>query len=247
MGCARLAFVPALRTPRDGTTGDLYMWSPYALWPYRPREGKLAHRRPPDAVARRQTRRQIRPRPQPCFRHRLSGPGAALPDAEGTGPPQRPSHRGICHRLPRLAARRSRYSVPAGQVVSPAAATSVFSRWLNEDLAATAVWGSQQAELRGEGKYDGVFAMWYGKGPGVDRTGDVFRHANLAGTAKNGGVLALMGDDHTAKSSTTAHQSEYRLHRRDDPGAQPGGRPGSARLRPVWLGDVAFHRHLGRR
>jgi indolepyruvate ferredoxin oxidoreductase len=84
-----------------------------------------------------------------------------------------------------------------------------FQGGLNEDLAATAVWGSQQAELRGEGKYDGVFAMWYGKGPGVDRTGDVFRHANLAGSAKYGGVLALMGDDHTAESSTTAHQSEY--------------------------------------
>jgi indolepyruvate ferredoxin oxidoreductase len=84
-----------------------------------------------------------------------------------------------------------------------------FQGGINEDLAATAIWGSQQAELRGEGKYDGVFAMWYGKGPGVDRTGDVFRHANLAGTAKRGGVLALMGDDHTAESSTTAHQSEY--------------------------------------
>jgi indolepyruvate ferredoxin oxidoreductase len=84
-----------------------------------------------------------------------------------------------------------------------------FQGGINEDLAATAVWGSQQAELRGEGKFDGVFGMWYGKGPGVDRTGDVFRHANLAGTAKHGGVLALMGDDHTAESSTTAHQSEY--------------------------------------
>ncbi|MGB6537538.1 MAG: indolepyruvate ferredoxin oxidoreductase family protein [Xanthobacteraceae bacterium] len=84
-----------------------------------------------------------------------------------------------------------------------------FQGGINEDLAATAAWGSQQAELRGEGKYDGVFAMWYGKGPGVDRSGDVFRHANLAGTARHGGVLALMGDDHTAESSTTAHQSEY--------------------------------------
>jgi indolepyruvate ferredoxin oxidoreductase len=84
-----------------------------------------------------------------------------------------------------------------------------FQGGINEDLAATAVWGSQQAELRGEGKYDGVFGMWYGKGPGVDRTGDVFRHANLAGSARHGGVLALMGDDHTAESSTTAHQSEY--------------------------------------
>ncbi len=84
-----------------------------------------------------------------------------------------------------------------------------FQPGINEDLAATAIWGSQQAELRGEGRYDGVFSIWYGKGPGVDRSGDVFRHANLAGTAKNGGVLALMGDDHTAKSSTTAHQSEF--------------------------------------
>ena len=84
-----------------------------------------------------------------------------------------------------------------------------FMTGLNEDLAATALWGSQQAELRGEGKYDGVFGVWYGKGPGLDRTGDVFRHANHAGTAKHGGVLALMGDDHTCESSTSAHQSEF--------------------------------------
>lgn len=85
----------------------------------------------------------------------------------------------------------------------------VFHAGLNEDLAATALWGSQQAELRGEGRYDGVFGVWYGKGPGVDRSGDVLRHANCAGTSKHGGVLALMGDDHTAESSTTAHQSEF--------------------------------------
>src|SRR5262245_56455239 len=84
-----------------------------------------------------------------------------------------------------------------------------FQSGINEDMAATAVWGTQQAELRGEGKFDGVFSMWYGKGPGVDRTGDVFRHANFAGSSRHGGVLALMGDDHTAESSTTAHQSEY--------------------------------------
>jgi indolepyruvate ferredoxin oxidoreductase len=84
-----------------------------------------------------------------------------------------------------------------------------FQPGLNEDLAATAVWGSQQAELRGEGRFDGVFSIWYGKGPGVDRSGDVFRHANLAGTSRHGGVVALMGDDHTAESSTTAHQSEF--------------------------------------
>ncbi|MHB2165428.1 indolepyruvate ferredoxin oxidoreductase family protein [Alsobacter sp. R-9] len=85
----------------------------------------------------------------------------------------------------------------------------LFRSGLNEELAATACWGTQQAEMRGEGKYDGVFALWYGKGPGVDRSGDVFRHANMAGTSPHGGVLALMGDDHTAESSTTAHQSEF--------------------------------------
>src|SRR5271167_5034273 len=84
-----------------------------------------------------------------------------------------------------------------------------FEPGLNEELAATAIWGAQQAEMRGEGLFDGVFSLWYGKGPGVDRSGDVFRHANLAGTSPRGGVLALMGDDHTAESSTTAHQSEY--------------------------------------
>ncbi len=87
----------------------------------------------------------------------------------------------------------------------------VFVPGVNEDLAATAVWGSQQAEASGEGKYDGVFAMWYGKGPGVDRTGDAFRHGNLAGSSKHGGVLVLMGDDHTCESSTTCHQSEFAM------------------------------------
>src|SRR5882757_5811200 len=89
------------------------------------------------------------------------------------------------------------------------AADIKFQPGINEELAATALWGTQQAELRGEGKFDGVFGLWYGKGPGVDRSGDVFRHANFSGTSKNGGVLALMGDDHTAESSTTAHQSEF--------------------------------------
>jgi len=84
-----------------------------------------------------------------------------------------------------------------------------FQPGLNEDLAATAVWGTQQAELRGQGRFEGVFSLWYGKGPGVDRSGDVMRHANLAGTSPHGGVIMALGDDHTGESSTTCHQSEW--------------------------------------
>jgi indolepyruvate ferredoxin oxidoreductase len=84
-----------------------------------------------------------------------------------------------------------------------------FQPGLNEDLAATAIWGTQQLNLFPGAKYDGVFSMWYGKGPGVDRCGDVFKHANAAGTSNHGGVLVLAGDDHGAKSSTLPHQSEH--------------------------------------
>ncbi len=84
-----------------------------------------------------------------------------------------------------------------------------FQPGVNEDLAATSIWGTQQVNMYPDAKYDGVFAMWYGKGPGVDRCGDVFKHANSAGTSKHGGVLVLAGDDHAAKSSTLAHQSEH--------------------------------------
>ncbi|SIS55644.1 indolepyruvate ferredoxin oxidoreductase family protein [Phaeovulum vinaykumarii] len=86
-----------------------------------------------------------------------------------------------------------------------------FQPGLNEDLAATALWGTQQAELRGEGRFDGVFGLWYGKGPGVDRSGDVMRHANMAGTSPRGGVLMAMGDDHTGESSTVLHQSDWAM------------------------------------
>ena len=84
-----------------------------------------------------------------------------------------------------------------------------FQPGVNEDLAATAVWGSQQVNLFEGAKYDGVFGMWYGKGPGVDRSMDVIKHANAFGTSKYGGVLAVAGDDHAAKSSTLPHQSEH--------------------------------------
>jgi indolepyruvate ferredoxin oxidoreductase len=84
-----------------------------------------------------------------------------------------------------------------------------FQPGLNEDLAATSVWGTQQVNMYKGAKFDGVFGMWYGKGPGVDRCGDVFKHANAAGTSPHGGVIALAGDDHSAKSSTLPHQSDH--------------------------------------
>ena len=83
-----------------------------------------------------------------------------------------------------------------------------FQPGLNEDLGATMVWGTQQTNLFPGAKFDGVFSMWYGKGPGVDRCGDVFKHGNAAGTSKLGGVLALAADDHACRSSTLPHGSE---------------------------------------
>lgn len=110
------------------------------------------------------------------------------------------------------------------RAAKPLAAHDVtFQAGLNEDLAATALWGSQQAELRGEGRFDGVFGLWYGKGPGVDRSGDVIRHANMAGTSALGGVLMAMGDDHTGESSTVLHQSEWALMDAYMPIVSPAG------------------------
>jgi indolepyruvate ferredoxin oxidoreductase len=86
---------------------------------------------------------------------------------------------------------------------------SWFQPGLNEDLAATAVWGSQQLQLSPGARKEGVVGIWYGKGPGVDRCGDVFKHANAAGSAALGGVLAIAGDDHTCKSSSIPHQSDH--------------------------------------
>ena len=87
----------------------------------------------------------------------------------------------------------------------------VFQPGVNEELAATALWGTQQLGFSppGTNKFDGVFGIWYGKGPGVDRCSDVFKHANMAGTTPWGGVIAVAGDDHISKSSTAAHQSDH--------------------------------------
>ena len=99
----------------------------------------------------------------------------------------------------------------------------IFQPGVNEDLAATALWGTQQVNLFPGARYDGVFGLWYGKGPGVDRCGDVFKHANSAGTSKFGGVLAVAGDDHAARSSTVAHQSEHAFKAAMIPVLAPAG------------------------
>ena len=96
--------------------------------------------------------------------------------------------------------RAQAYLDAAGVVVRPA---------INEEMGATAIWGTQQLHLSPGAKKDGVFGIWYAKGPGVDRSGDVLKHANAAGTSKYGGVLCLAGDDHGAKSSTIPHQSDH--------------------------------------
>jgi len=98
-----------------------------------------------------------------------------------------------------------------------------FTPGLNEDLGATMVWGTQQTNLFPGAKVDGVFGMWYGKGPGVDRCGDVFKHANAAGTSKHGGVLALAADDHACRSSTLPHGSEGEFQSALMPVLNPAG------------------------
>ncbi|MSO69163.1 MAG: indolepyruvate ferredoxin oxidoreductase family protein [Alphaproteobacteria bacterium] len=98
-----------------------------------------------------------------------------------------------------------------------------FQPGVNEDLAATAAWGTQQLGLFPGTKYDGVFTLWYGKGPGVDRSMDALKHANNAGTAAKGGVLALAGDDHVCASSTLPHQSEFDFMAANIPVLNPAG------------------------
>ncbi|MFN3523722.1 MAG: indolepyruvate ferredoxin oxidoreductase family protein [Phenylobacterium sp.] len=130
------------------------------------------------------------------------------------------------------------------------AAEIVFKEGLNEDLGATAVWGSQQANLFPGARYDGVFGMWYGKAPGVDRTGDAFKHANFAGVWPKGGVLAVAGDDHACKSSTLPSQSEFAFQDFEMPVLSPAdvqevldyGLLGYAlsRFSGLWVGLIAL-------
>ncbi|WP_342113368.1 indolepyruvate ferredoxin oxidoreductase family protein [Pseudoduganella sp. OTU4001] len=118
----------------------------------------------------------------------------------------------------------------------------VFQPGLNEDLAATALWGAQMHKAYGDTKVDGVFGIWYGKGPGVDRTGDVFRTANIIGTSALGGVLAVSGDDHAAQSSMYPHQTDGIFHAASIPVLQP------ANVREVMelgLAGIAMSRYCG--
>jgi indolepyruvate ferredoxin oxidoreductase len=123
-----------------------------------------------------------------------------------------------------------------------AEANIVFNPGLNEDLAATAIGGSQQIALYPNAKYEGVFGIWYGKGPGVDRSGDALRHANSAGTAPRGGVLALAGDDPSAKSSTVTNTSEYAFVDAEIPMLDPSG---VAEVLEYGLKGLAMSRYAG--
>ncbi|TAL32470.1 MAG: indolepyruvate ferredoxin oxidoreductase family protein [Alphaproteobacteria bacterium] len=117
-----------------------------------------------------------------------------------------------------------------------------FVPGINEDLGATAVWGSQQLNLGPGATYDGVVGMWYGKGPGVDRSVDVLKHANGAGSSKYGGVLALAGDDHACKSSTFPHQSEHAFMHAMIPVLHPAGIEDALNL---GLHGIAMSRYSG--
>ncbi|MFZ9406080.1 MAG: indolepyruvate ferredoxin oxidoreductase family protein [Burkholderiaceae bacterium] len=123
-----------------------------------------------------------------------------------------------------------------------AAHNVVFRPAVNEDLAATAIWGAQYVGVFPGAKVDGVFGIWYGKGPGVDRSGDPFRHANLAGSGRHGGVLALAGDDHGAKSSTVANYSDLNFVAVGIPLLYPGN---AQELLDFGLHGIAMSRYSG--
>ena len=140
-------------------------------------------------------------------------------------------HRRLRHRLPRLAARRARSAVPARPQKSSDPRNICSSPGLNEDLAATALWGSQQAEMRGEGRFDGVFGMWYGKGPGVDRSRRCVPPRQCGRLLANmAACIVLMGDDHDAESLDRSASERIRDARCDDAHPQPRRCSGNPRL-----------------
>ena len=161
-------------------------------------------------------------RQRPGLPDRHAGAGAPADGAAPARRRRRAQHRLLHRRLSRLAVGRAR-SGAVERAPLYRAQPHPFQPAINEEMAATAVWGSQQFGLFPGAKYDGVFAMWYGKGPGVDRSGDALKHGNSAGSAPHGGVLLLAGDDHTCKSSTLAHQSEFAFIDASIPVLNPAG------------------------
>lgn len=113
---------------------------------------------------------------------------------------------------------------------------------VNEDLGATTIYGSQILDTLGPANTDGVAGIWYGKGPGVDRSGDIFRHANLAGTSRLGCALVLAGDDHASKSSTIPHQSDFSLMNWAMPVLVPGN---PQEVLDLGLAGLAMSRYSG--
>jgi indolepyruvate ferredoxin oxidoreductase len=153
---------------------------------------------------------------------RRAGAGAPAADAAAARRTRRAEHRRLHLRLSRLAAGRLRPGAVAGQE-APRILEGEVPAGPQRGPGATMVWGTQQTNLFPGATVDGVFGMWYGKGPGVDRCGDVFKHANAAGTSKHGGVLAVAGDDHNCRSSTLPHGSEHEFVSAMMPVLNPAG------------------------
>ena len=162
-----------------------------------------------------------------------------------TRPRRGAQHRRLRLRLSRLAARRRRSRTVAHHGTTEARRIE-FLPAVNEDLAATAVLGSQQVETQADREVDGVFGLWYGKGPGVDRSGDALKHGNAYGSSPRGGVLVVAGDDHGCVSSSMPHQSDLAFLSWFMPILHPGERRRIRSLRPLRLCAVALLRHVGR-
>ena len=203
------------------------------------------HRSRPPGFRRLRAGRPLPARQRPRLSHRHPGAGAPADDAAPARPARRPQHRRLHLRLSRLAARHVSTNALWTAKNTSKRNNIHFQPGLNEDLAATAVWGTQQTNLFPGANVDGVFAIWYGKGPGVDRSVDVLKHGNAAGTSPHGGVLVLAGDDHGCQVLDPAAPERAHLRRGDDPGAEPGERAGISRLRPAGLRDVAATRAAG--